>query len=147
MNILTACRVLVIAALAGPAHAQLESISNRDASSALREALVRGTQVAVSELGRPDGFLGNPKVRIPLPESAQKVERMMRGFGMGRQADDVILAINRAAEAAVPEARTLLVDAVRRMSVDDAKSILTGGQDSATQYFRRSTGEQIRARF
>jgi hypothetical protein len=139
--------LLVMALFAPAASAQLESVSNRDASSALREALVRGAQVAVNELGRPDGFLGNSKVRIPLPESAQKVERMMRGFGMGKQADEVIVAINRAAEAAVPEARALLVDSVRRMSVDDAKSILTGGQDSATQYFRRSTGEQIRARF
>jgi hypothetical protein len=145
-------RALVIAAfaavLASPtARAQLESISQRDASSALREALVRGTQAAVNELGRPDGFLGNARVRIPLPESAQRVEKMMRGFGMGRQADEVIVAINRAAESAVPEARALLVDSVRRMSVQDAKGILTGGQDSATQYFRRTTGEQIRARF
>ena len=71
----------------------------------------------------------------------------MRNFGMSKQADELILTINRAAEAAVPEAKTLLVDAVRKMSVQDAKGILTGGQDSATQYFKRTTSEQLRARF
>lgn len=130
-----------------PAWAGLETISNRDAVSGLREALVKGSQVAVDALGRQDGFFGNGKVRIPLPESAQKVEKLMRSFGMARQADELILTVNRAAEAAVPEARALLVDAVKKMSVEDAKGILSGGQDSATQYFKRTTSEQLRAKF
>ena len=133
--------------LALPANAGLESISNQDATSGLREALVTGAQFAVDSLGRPDGFLGNGKVKIPLPESAQKVEKVLRQLGMGKQADELILTINRAAEAAVPEAKTLLVDAVRKMSVQDAKGILTGGQDSATQYFKRTTSDQLRAKF
>jgi len=130
-----------------PAWAGLETISNRDAVSGLREALVKGSQVAVDALGRQDGFFGNGKVRIPLPESAQKVEKLMRSFGMARQADELILTVNRAAEAAVPEARALLVDAVKKMSVEDAKGILSGGQDSATQYFKRTTSEQLRTKF
>lgn len=132
---------------APPAWAGLEAISNRDAVSGLREALVKGSQVAVDALGRQDGFFGNGKVRIPLPESAQKVEKLMRSFGMARQADELILTVNRAAEAAVPEAKALLVDAVKKMSVEDAKGILSGGQDSATQYFKRTTSEQLRAKF
>lgn len=129
------------------ARAGLEAITSQDAASGLREALVTGTQYAVDSLGRQDGFFGNGKVKIPLPESAQKVEKVLRQFGMGRQADELILTINRAAEAAVPEAKALLVDAVRKMSVQDAKGILTGGQDAATQYFKRTTSDQLRARF
>ncbi|MBS0335730.1 MAG: DUF4197 domain-containing protein [Proteobacteria bacterium] len=133
--------------IAVPALAGLESITNQDATAGLREALVKGSQVAVEALGKQDGFFGNAKVKIPLPESAQKVEKVMRQFGMGKQADELVLTLNRAAEAAVPEARTLLVDAVKKMSVQDAKAILTGGQDSATQYFKRTTSDQLRVKF
>ena len=142
----------IFAAIAGlvaavPALAGLESITNQDATTGLREALVKGSQVAVEALGKQDGFFGNGKVKIPLPESAQKVEKVMRQFGMGKQADELILTLNRAAEAAVPEAKALLVDSVKKMSVQDAKAILTGGQDSATQYFKRTTSDQLRAKF
>jgi len=133
--------------VAAPASASLESISNTDAVAGLREALVKGSQVAVESLGRQDGFFGNGKVKIPLPESAQQIEKLMRSFGMSRQADELILTLNRAAEAAVPEAKALLVDSVRKMSVNDAKGILSGGQDSATQYFKRTTSDQLRTRF
>ncbi|OGA27059.1 MAG: hypothetical protein A3I01_17955 [Betaproteobacteria bacterium RIFCSPLOWO2_02_FULL_65_24] len=133
--------------MAAPAHAALESISNPEAAAGLKEALAKGSQIAVDALGRPDGFFGNAKVRIPLPESAQRVERMMRSFGMGAQADELILTLNRAAEAAVPQASALLLEAVKKMSVQDAKGILTGGPDSATQYFKRATSEQLRSRF
>ena len=133
--------------LAAPAMAGLESITSQDASNGLREALVAGTQYAVDSLGKTDGFFGNGKVKIPLPESAQKIEKLMRQFGMGKQADELVLTINRAAEAAVPQAKTLLVDAARKMTVQDAKAILTGGQDSATQYFKRTTSEQLRTKF
>ena len=135
------------AVIAFPAMAGLESISNQDAVSGLREALVKGTQYAVDSLGRQDGFFGNGKVKIPLPGSLQKVEKLLHQLGMGKQADELVLTMNRAAEAAVPEAKALLVDSVRRMSIQDAKGILTGGQDSATQFFRRSTSDQLRAKF
>ena len=134
-------------ALGWPVLAGLESITNQDATTGLREALVKGSQVAVEALGKQDGFFGNGKVKIPLPESAQKVEKVMRQFGMGKQADELILTLNRAAEAAMPEAKVLLVDAVKKISVQDAKGILTGGQDSATQYFKRTSSDQLRAKF
>ena len=145
-------RTRIFALIAGlvmafPSFGGLESVSNQEALNGLREALVTGTQYAVDALGKQDGFLGNSKVKIPLPESAQKVEKVLRQFGMGKQADELILTLNRAAEAAMPEAKALLVDSVRRMSVQDAKAILTGGQDSATQFFKRTTSDQLRAKF
>lgn len=134
--------------LAASAHAlSLADISRTDASGGLKEALTQGAGKAVDVLGRQDGFLGNPKVKIPLPESAQKVEGVLRGLGMGRQADELVTAMNRAAEGAVPQARTLLVNSIRQMSLADAKAILAGGEDAATQYFRRTTAGPLAEKF
>ena len=134
--------------LAGAVHAlSLADISGRDASGGLKEALTQGAGKAVEVLGKQDGFLGNPKVKIPLPESVQKVEGLMRGLGMGKQADELLTAMNRAAEAAVPQAKVLLVNSIKQMSVEDAKGILSGGEDSATQYFRRTTSGPLADKF
>jgi hypothetical protein len=140
--------MVLAAALAwAPAFAQISRISQADAVAALRTALEKGTQTAVATLGRTDGFLGNALVRIALPDSAQRAERMMRRLGMGKYADELVVSLNRAAEAAVPEARTIFVDAVRRMTLRDAKSILTGGDTAATEYFRRTTRDSLHQRF
>jgi hypothetical protein len=125
----------------------LGRISRQDQTQALRTALTQGAQVAVAKLGTTDGFLGNPKVRIPLPGKLQKAEKLLRTLGMSAQTDALVTAMNRAAEAAVPEARALLMDAVRNMSVQDVAGILTGGQNSATEYFRGKTSELLTARF
>jgi hypothetical protein len=125
----------------------LSDLSNADATAGLKEALIQGAGKAVGKLGVVDGFFGNPQVKIPLPDSVQRAERVMRMFGMGKQADEVILRMNRAAEAAVPEARALLVNSVKQMSVADAKSILTGGDDAATQYFRKTTSGPMAEKF
>lgn len=141
---------VLLALLAGwtmPARADLAALSNQDAVSGLKAALERGSGVAVSALGRTDGFFGNNAVKIPLPDSLKKYEKLMRGVGMGKQADELILTMNRAAEAAVPEAKTLLVNSIKQMSVEDAKAILTGGEDSATQYFKRTTSAPLSAKF
>lgn len=138
------------AALAGAAlaaQASLDSISNQDAVAGLKAALEKGSVAAVGLLGRTDGFFGNDKVRIPLPDSLRRYEKLMRNLGMGGYADELILTMNRAAEAAVPEARALFVDAVKRMTVQDAKGILTGGDTAGTEYFRRTTSEPLRQRF
>lgn len=130
------------------AHAlSLADISGQEAGGGLKEALTQGAGKAVALLGKNDGFLKNPKVKIPLPESMQQVESLMRGLGMGKQADELITAMNRAAEAAVPAAKDMLVDAVKQMTVEDAKGILTGGEDSGTQYFRRKTAEPLAVKF
>jgi hypothetical protein len=121
----------------------LSSLSNKDATGGLKDALVQAVGSAVGKLGVPDGFLGNPQVKIPLPDSLKKVEKGMKMFGMGKQTDELVTRMNRAAEAAVPEAKDLLVDSVKKMSVDDAKAILTGGDDSATQYFKKTTSAAL----
>ncbi len=130
-----------------PALGQLDQITSREAVSGLKAALEKGSQAAVAALGRTDGFFGNPQVKIPLPESLARSEHTARRLGLGRYADELILTLNRAAEAAVPEARTLFVDAVEKMTVQDAKGILTGGETAATDYFRRSTQDALRTRF
>ena len=131
----------------GNAFPQLDQITNTEAITGLKAALQKGSQAAVGALGRTDGFLGNPRVRIPLPESAQRAERLMRRMGMGRHADELIVTMNRAAEAAVPEAKQLMVDAVRKMTLQDAKGILAGGDTAGTDYFKRTTSRQLHDRF
>ena len=134
--------------VAAPANAAgLAGISNTDQVGSLKQALTQGAETAVASLAKENGFLGNDKVRIPLPASLQKAEGLMRQFGMGSYADELTTTMNRAAEAAVPEAKTLLVGAVRNMSVTDAKNILMGGNDAATQYFRKNTEVAIAGKF
>ena len=125
----------------------LSSISNQDAAQALEDALVQGARMAVSQLSAANGFLGNQEVRIPLPSALGKIEKGMRLIGQGQQADELVTNMNRAAELAVKEATPLLTDAVKQMSVEDAKGILTGGDDSATQFFERKTSEPLALRF
>ncbi len=125
----------------------LASLTNKDATGGLKDALIQAAGSAVGKLGVTDGFLGNPKVKIPLPDTLKKAEKGMRMFGMGKQADELVTRMNRAAEAAVPEAKVLLVDAVKKMSVEDAKGILSGGDDAATQYFKRTTSEPLAKKF
>jgi hypothetical protein len=137
----------VLALAPAAAWAQLDKISNTDATSGLRAALDKGTQAAVASLGKTDGFLGNNAVKILLPDSLKRYEKTMRQFGMGKYADELVTTMNRAAEAAVPEAKSLFVDSVKKMSVQDAKGILTGGNTSATDYFKRTMSEPLRAKF
>jgi hypothetical protein len=110
----------------------LGSLSNADAVSGLKDALTQGSAAAIGKLGVENGFLGNPAVKIPLPDAIKRIESGLRMFGMQRQADELVVAMNRAAEQAVPEAKALLVGAVKNMSVQDAKGILTGGDTAAT---------------
>ena len=146
---LAASLLALLAPLAAPTAqaAGVDSLSKSDSVAGLKAALGQGTDRAVSMLGVTDGFLGNPKVRIPLPSGLAKGERMFKMLGLDAQAKELVTAMNRAAEAAVPEARTLLVDSVKQMSVDDARQILTGGDDAATQYFKRTSYDKLAARF
>ncbi|MFA7268055.1 MAG: DUF4197 domain-containing protein [Sterolibacterium sp.] len=125
----------------------LGSLSNADAVSGLKDALTQGSAAAVSKLGVENGFLGNDKVKIPLPDALKRVESGLRLLGMQKQSDELVTAMNRAAEQAVPEAKTLLVGAVKKMSVQDAKGILTGGDTAATEYFRKTTSDQLTQKF
>lgn len=127
--------------------ASLAGLTDKEAGGGLREALTQGASVAVTKLGSTDGFLGNPKVKIPLPDGLRQAEKVMRAMGMGKQADELVVAMNRAAESAVSQAKPILVDAVKNMTVQDAKQILTGGDDSVTQYFRRTTSAPLQEKF
>ena len=133
--------------LSSNALAQLDKITKQDATAALKAALEKGSTAAVANLGKVDGFLGNPQVKIPMPESAQRAEHAMRRIGMGKYADELIVTMNRAAEQAVPQARTVFVDSVKKMSVQDAKTILTGSDTAGTEYFRRTTRTELHKRF
>jgi len=125
----------------------LDAISTGDASAGVKEALAKGADYAVASLGKDNGFLGNSKVKIPLPGYLQKAEKGLRMFGLGKQADELIENMNHAAENAVAEARPILTESIRKMSVQDAKGILTGGEDSVTQYFKRTSTEQLTRKF
>jgi len=126
-----ATAVLACAACYGLAFGlDLSSLSNSEASAGLRKALEQGIGRAVGKLGAPGGFLDNPAVKIPLPPKLAKAEGAMRMLGMGSEADELVTAMNRAAESAVPESKPLLLHALEHMSVSDAKQILTGGDDA-----------------
>ena len=125
----------------------LDAISTGDASAGVKEALSKGADYAVASLGKNGGFLGNDKVKIPLPGYLQKAESALRMFGMGKQADQLVETMNHAAENAVAVAKPVLVESIKKMSVQDAKGILTGGDDSVTQYFKRTSTEQLTAKF
>lgn len=129
------------------ARAQIAAISSADATTALKTALESGAAAAVQLLGQTDGFWGNERLRIPLPDWLRRAERALKLAGKGADVDALKVGINRAAEQAVPEAKTLLVAAVRSMTVTDAKAILTGGDDSVTRFFADKTRAPLTTKF
>ena len=134
-------------ALSPAAPATLAELSQKDAGSGVKAALERGAQIAVELLGKENGFWGNERVRIPLPDWIQKAERAIKLIGRGKDVDDLKLGVNRAAEAAVPQAKSLLVGAVKTMSLQDAKSILGGGDNSVTRFFQDKTQAPLNEKF
>ena len=132
---------------AGAFALSLADLTQSDASGGLKDALTQGAQIAVKQLGKPGGFSDNDEVRIELPGKLGKAAQTMKMMGMGEQVEELEASMNKAAEAAVPQAQAILVDAVKKMTVSDAKAILAGGEDSATQYLNKSSREQIRAKF
>lgn len=125
----------------------LSDLSGTDASKGLKAALEKGALSAVGALGTPDGFLGNEKVRIPLPKFLEDAAKLMRNFGQGAKVDELVTAMNRGAEAAVPQAKDLLVKAVQGMTVSDAKGLLGGGATAVTEFFEAKTRPQLAIRF
>lgn len=126
--------VAALALVAGRADAG-DLSGDVDAGQACREVLLQGAAVAVDRLGAVDGFLGNPEVKILLPRKLRKNEHFLRMAGLGDDIDEVVVAMNRAAEAAVPGARALLVAAVQELSLDDVRGMLAGGDDAVTRHF------------
>src|ERR1700748_2784550 len=125
----------------------LATLTSKDAAGGLRAALSQGIDIAVAQLGVPNGFLNDPKVAIPLPPALEKADRALRMVGMGGEADKLKVGMNQARELALPDAKPIFKAALQRMSVSDAKGILTGGEDAGTQYFRRATSAQLTTTF
>ncbi|WP_396268053.1 DUF4197 domain-containing protein [Ideonella sp.] len=128
-------------------QAQAFQLSNADASAGVKAALERGAVAAVGLLGQTDGFLGNPQVRIPLPGFLNDAAKVLKYTGQQKRVDELVTAMNRAAEAAVPQAKELLVNAAKSMSVQDAARIVQGGETSVTQFFTERTRAALTERF
>ena len=144
LTVLTASLVLAAAtAVAG----SIDALSSKDAAGGMKAAISQGIDKAIAQLGAPNGFLNNPKYTIPLPSGLEKADRALRMIGMSGDADKLKEAMNHAAEMAVADAKPVFKQAAQKMTVADAKGILTGGDTSATEYFRKATTEQLTARF
>lgn len=122
-------------------------LNNADAAKGVKLALERGALAAVGLLGQADGFLGNPKVRIPLPGYLNDAAKILKFAGQQRKVDELVTAMNRAAEAAVPMGKDLLVNAVKSMSVQDAVRVVQGGETSVTDFFAQRTRTGLTERF
>lgn len=150
---MTALRWITVAGLLSclvlrPAFALgLSDLTNQDASRGIKGALTEGVASAIGKLGVPGGFSNNSKVKIPLPPALDRLAKGMRLMGRGKDADELVEAMNRAAEQAVPQAKALMLNAVKTMSVGDAKRILTGGGDSVTQFFKSKTAAPLAVKF
>ena len=145
---LRAIALLPLGLVAASAFAlSLSDLSNKDATGGLKAALERGSTLAVAKLGAENGFLNNEKVRIQLPKILEQARPLLQMTGKGQKLEELVVQMNHAAEAAVPMAKPLLMDAVKSMSVTDAKNILTGGETSVTDFFRDKTSAKLAVQF
>jgi hypothetical protein len=122
-------------------------LTEKDAADGIKEALVKGTGNSVSLVSKLNGYFSNPEIKIPFPENARAIESKLRSIGLGSKVDEVVLAINRAAEDAAKSAQTIFVNAITGMNVSDALQIVRGNNDAATQYLSRTTTAELRAKF
>jgi len=127
----------------GPTTPGAKSLSAGDIGAGLKDALKIGAQRTIGRVGKTDGYLKDPSIRIPLPDTVERIRPALKMAGAGGMLDDLELRMNRGAETAAPKALTIFTDAISRMTIDDARGILQGPQDAATQYFRRSTSEPL----
>jgi len=139
--------LLILAAHQQARALSLGDLTEGDASQGIKVALEKGALAAIALLGKTDGFLGNPKVRIPLPGFLEDASKLLKMTGQGKRVDELVTSMNRAAEAAVPMGRDVLVGAVKAMSVTDAKNILGGGDNSVTQFFAEKTRTPLGDKF
>jgi hypothetical protein len=151
--------VLLLLGLSGISRAQIlneamrlvepagQGLTEKDAVSGIKEVLVKGTGASVNLVSKVNGYFGNPEIKIPFPENARVIESKLRAMGLGSQADEVVLSINRAAEDAAKGAEDIFITAIRNMSISDAIQIVRGNNDAATQYLSRTTTPELRAKF
>lgn len=129
------------------ATAAATALSQDEIVRGLKEALGKGAESAVARLGKEGGFLNDAAVKIPMPDSLARVEKVLRQLGQGRYADEFVATMNHAAEKAVPEAAGILAEAIRDMTLEDAQAILKGPEDAATRYFRQKSEARLTERF
>ncbi len=132
---------------ASTAASGVSSLSDAEVDGGLREALKVGTKLAIDQLGKENGYFGNAAVKIPVPEQLQLIATGLQKVGMGSYVDDFVLSLNRAAEKAVPETAAIFGKAITGMSLDDARKILSGPDDAATEYFREKSTPELKAAF
>lgn len=122
-------------------------LTQREVSTALKDALARGISRGAAQAASRDGYYGNARLRIPFPPEIKKVEQAFRDVGLGAEVDRFVLQLNRGAEQAAAKAKPIFINAITSMSIEDAFDILNGAPDAATRYLERTTGEQLRAEF
>jgi hypothetical protein len=128
-------------------HRDTSSLSDSKIVDGLKQALQISTGKAVAATGRPDGFLKNEAIRIALPPKLETVGKGLRMFGMGDKVDALETGMNRAAEQATPQAKEIFLAALRKMTFDDARHILTGNDTAATDYFKRTSSADLTTTF
>lgn len=124
-----------------------QGLAENEIVDGLKQALEIGTSKAVMLVSKKNGYLKNPKIKIPLPENVQKAESFLRSIGFGSKVDEFELSMNRAAERAAPKAKSIFWNAIKKISFSDARQLLKGPDDAATQYFREKTATQLQAEF
>ncbi len=122
-------------------------LTENDAVSGIKEALVKGIGESVKIVSKVDGYFANPAIKIPFPEDARTIESKLRAIGLGSKVDEVVLSINRAAEDAAKSAETVFIAAIKGMTVNDAIQIVKGKNDAATQYLSKTTSPELRTKF
>ena len=126
---------------------QSQGLSTEEVAAGLKQALSKGISQGAAEASREGGYYENPRLKIPFPEDAQRVADKLRQIGFGSEVDKFVLTLNRGAEAAAMEAKPIFLEAIRTMTIRDAWDILKGEEDAATEYLRRTTGDQLKAKF
>ena len=141
-SLMCAVVVLSVAGFCG-AGADVSSLTNQQAAGGLKEALTQGITTAVAETGKPGGFENNPLIKITMPEKLRGVEKGLRAMGIGGQVDNFEHSMNAAAEEAAPRAKAIFMDALKSMTIEDAKGIVMGGNTAGTEFFKRKTSGQV----
>ncbi|MBB5059005.1 hypothetical protein HDF16_003728 [Granulicella aggregans] len=127
----------------GRAQIDIASLTSAQAGDGLKEALSRGISTAVSSTGKPGGYFDDATIKILMPPSLQKVEKGLRSVGQGPRVDEFVKSMNSAAEEAAPAAKAIFMEALRSMTIEDAKGIVTGGNTAGTEYFKRTTSSKV----
>jgi hypothetical protein len=118
-----------------------------EVTKALKEALKQGATKGATQVSQLDGYFKNSEIKIPFPPEVQLVETKMRALGMGKQVDEFVLSLNRAAEDAAKQAAPIFVSAIQKMTIQDAYAVLNGPPDAATQYLNKTTTPELKEKF